>query len=114
MDLPQTGADTRPGLSVPTRDVASGGCPRRSESAPPGIMNRIRQIVFGHWSSTSASTATHRRNYEIAAAEFSEMLDELRTLVEGDLVALEEKLEAAGAPWTPGRRIPQWQRTTGN
>ncbi len=88
--------------------------PRRSESAPPGIMSRIRQIVRGHWSSTSAPTATHRRNYEIAAAEFSEMLDELRALVESDLVALEEKLEAAGAPWTPGRAIPRWQRTTGN
>ncbi len=42
------------------------------------------------------------------------MLDELRTLVESDLVALEEKLEAVGAPWTPGRAIPRWQRTTGN
>jgi len=42
------------------------------------------------------------------------MLDALRKLVEGDLVALEEKLEAAGAPWTPGRAIPRWQRTTGN
>ena len=77
-------------------------------------MSRIRQIVRGHWSSTSAPTATHRRNYEIAAAEFSEMLDELRVLVESDLVALEEKLEAAGAPWTPGRAIPRWQRTTGS
>ncbi len=77
-------------------------------------MSRIQQVVFGHWSSTSAPTATHRQNYEIAAAEFSTMLDELRTLVEGDLVALEEKLEAAGAPWTPGRAIPRWQRTTGN
>ncbi len=77
-------------------------------------MSRIRQIVFGHWSSTSAPTATHRQNYETAAAEFSEMLDDLRALVESDLVALEEKLEAAGAPWTPGRAIPRWQRTTGN
>ncbi len=76
-------------------------------------MSRIRQIVFGHWSSTSAPTATHRQNYE-TAAEFSEMLDDLRALVEGDLVALEEKLEAVGAPWTPGRAIPRWQRTTGN
>ncbi len=75
---------------------------------------RFWQIVFGHWSSTSAPMATHHRNYETAAAEFSEMLDDLRALVEGDLVALEEKLEAAGAPWTPGRAIPQWQRSTGN
>jgi hypothetical protein len=28
--------------------------------------------------------------------------------VEQDLFALEKKLEAAGAPWTPGR-IPDWE-----
>ena len=72
------------------------------------------RIVFGHWSSTSAPTATHRKNYEIAETEFSAMLDDLRTLVEQDLVALEQRLEAAGAPWTPGRGIPRWQRTTGS
>ena len=88
--------------------------PRRSEPAPPGIMGRIQQIVFGHWSSTSAPTATHRKNYEIAEAAFSAMLDDLRRLVEQDLVALEQRLEAAGAPWTPGRGVPRWQRTTGN
>ena len=88
--------------------------PRRSESASPGIMSRIRQIVRGHWSSTSAPTATHRKNYEIAEAAFSAMLDDLRVLVEQDLVALEQRLEAAGAPWTPGRGVPRWQRTTGS
>jgi hypothetical protein len=34
-------------------------------------------------------------------------LAKLRTLVEGDLVKLEKALEAAGAPWTPGR-VPEW------
>ena len=122
--------ETTPGLDATLRDEAralelrlmdlrerfSGDrtLPRRAEPAPPGILSRIQQIVFGHWSSTSAPTATHRQNYEIAAAEFSAMLDDLRALVEGDLVALEEKLEAAGAPWTPGRRVPRWRRTTGN
>ena len=84
--------------------------PRRSEPAPPGIISRIQTIVSGHWSSTSGPTVTHRRNYEIAAAEFEEILGDLRTLVETDLPALEAQLEAAGAPWTPGRGIPQWER----
>ncbi len=48
------------------------------------------------------------------ADALSERPDALRTLVDGDLVALEEKLETAGAPWTPGRAIPRWQRTMGN
>ena len=122
--------ETTPGLGAGLRDEArtlelrlmdlrerfSGDrtLPRRSEPAPPGIMSRIQQVIFGHWSSTSAPTATHRKNYEVAEAEFSQMLDDLRTLVEQDLVALEQRLEAAGAPWTPGRGVPRWQRTTGN
>ncbi len=64
--------------------------------------------VPDRWQSPLLATG---RDY---AAALSEMLDDLRTLVESDLVALEEKLEAAGAPWTPGRAIPRWQRTTGN
>ncbi len=84
--------------------------PRRSEPAMPGIMDRVQQIVRGHWSSTSAPTATHRRNYEIAAEEFSAIYDDLRQVIEVDLVALEDRLEAAGAPWTAGRKLPRWER----
>ncbi len=83
--------------------------PRRSEAAPPGILSRISNVVGGHWSSTHGPTSTHRRSYEIAAAEFSVVLDNLRTLVEVDLKTLEDKLETAGAPWTPGRPIPNWK-----
>jgi hypothetical protein len=36
-------------------------------------------------------------------------LPEIRQLVEEDLTALEAKLDAAGAPWTPGRRVPEWE-----
>jgi len=84
--------------------------PRRNEPAMPGILDRIQQIIGGHWSTTYGPTETHRRNYEIAAEQFSAIHDELRTLIEVDLVALEDKLEAAGAPWTSGRRLPSWQR----
>lgn len=83
---------------------------RRQEPSMRGIMSRIDQIVGGHWSSTSAPTQTFRKNYDIAAEEFGEILDDLRRLVETDLVELEQKLEEAGAPWTPGRGVPQWKR----
>ena len=36
------------------------------------------------------------------------MLGRLRPLIEGDLARLEKAMEAAGAPWTPGR-IPEWK-----
>jgi hypothetical protein len=67
----------------------------------------VQQIVEGHWSATSAPTATHQKNYEIAAAEFVPVLESLRVLVEQDLRKLEEAAESAGAPWTPGR-VPRF------
>ena len=60
------------------------------------------------WSSTSATTTTHSRNYEIAAAAFAELLVDLRKLIEEDLAALQQDLEEAGGPWTPGRGLPVW------
>jgi photosystem II stability/assembly factor-like uncharacterized protein len=83
---------------------------RRSEPSMRGIMSRINQIVWGHWASTSPPTQTHRKNYDIAAEEFGNILGDLRQLIEDDLIALEDKLEEAGAPWTPGRGVPKWER----
>ena len=82
---------------------------RYSEPSAPGIDSRVFNIVYGHWASTSAPTATHQRDYEIAAEEFAELLPKLRTLVETDLRRIENELEKAGAPWTPGR-FPEWER----
>jgi photosystem II stability/assembly factor-like uncharacterized protein len=83
---------------------------KRSEPAMPGITSRINSIVYGFWGSTSAPTSTHRRSYEIASEEFDGLVDQLRQLIESDLPALEAELEAAGAPWTPGRGIPDWKK----
>lgn len=46
--------------------------------------------------------------YNAAAQDFEGVLTQLRQLVEVDLSRLEKQLEAAGAPWTPGR-IPEWK-----
>jgi photosystem II stability/assembly factor-like uncharacterized protein len=82
---------------------------RRAELAPPSILGRLRRVVWTWWSSTSEPTGTHRRSYDIAAAEFGETLSRLRTLVETELSPIERELEAAGAPWTPGRPLPDWK-----
>jgi len=80
----------------------------RSEPTPPAIADRVATIVTGHWDATSAPTATHRRNYDIAAAQFAPFLVKLRTLILTDLKQLEDQADAAGAPWTPGR-VPDWK-----
>jgi len=80
---------------------------RRNEPTPPSVVDRVQQVVGGHWFSTSAPTSTHQRNYDIAAAEFSPVLTALRTLIDADLKAIENAAESAGAPYTPGR-VPRW------
>ena len=79
---------------------------RRSEPTSPSIMRRVSRQL----SSTCPITATAQRNYEIAADDFTQVLAALRQVIEKDLRKLEEELEAAGAPWTPGRPLPKWKK----
>ncbi len=89
----------------------SGDPIRQSHNAPvpPSISGRVRGIVSGHWSSTSAPTQTQLDAYEIAADEFTAVLRQTQTLLTKDLRNLEDEVESAGGPWTPGR-IPRWEK----
>jgi photosystem II stability/assembly factor-like uncharacterized protein len=82
---------------------------RRNEPTLLSIADRIEAIVNSHWNATSAPTGTNQQAYAIAADSFEAELGKLRQLVDGDLRRLEAAMEAAGAPWTPGR-VPMWQR----
>jgi photosystem II stability/assembly factor-like uncharacterized protein len=81
---------------------------KHNEPAAPSISDRVEQIVGGSWFNTQAPTATHRHQYDVAAGQFTDVLDKLRLLVEQDLKGIEDKAELAGAPWTPGR-LPRWK-----
>ena len=76
---------------------------RRNEPTAPSIVDRVQEVVYGQWNTTVAATATHQRNYQIAAEAFAPLLEKLQALVGGELVRIEKEAEAAGAPWTPGR-----------
>jgi photosystem II stability/assembly factor-like uncharacterized protein len=80
----------------------------RNENAPPSISERVNGIVSDHRMSTARPTQTQIDQYAVAASDFEQVLARLRSLIEGDLLRLEKTLEAAGAPWTPGR-IPEWR-----
>ena len=80
---------------------------RRRELTPPSISERVAQVVEDQWEVTSPPTQTQHDAYRFAATEFAEALATLREIA-ADLEALEATLEAAGAPWTPGR-IPDWE-----
>ncbi len=80
---------------------------RRNEPVPPSVTERVGGIVDSQWLSTSAPTGTNREQLELAGRLFGPLLEKLRALSETDLRALEQRLEKAGAPWTPGR-VPVW------
>ncbi len=77
----------------------------RNHPAAPSIRGRVGRIAGGHWGARQTPTATQRESLRIAASEFAEVGPALRELIESDLAGLEADLEAAGAPWTPGRRL---------
>jgi photosystem II stability/assembly factor-like uncharacterized protein len=76
--------------------------------APVPLSNRLSALVYSHWGSTSAVSATQIEMYDILAEEFPPILEQLKQISEVELKALEAELDAAGAPWTPGR-IPEWK-----
>jgi photosystem II stability/assembly factor-like uncharacterized protein len=80
---------------------------KRNENAPTSIDDRVENIMEGERFALARPTQTHIDDYNIAAGEFAEQLSKLHALVEIDLVKLEKDMEAAGAPWTPGR-VPEW------
>ena len=83
--------------------------PRRQEPGYPGLMDRLNTAVRGSYSVITGPTNTHRKCYEIAEQEFSELMPKIRQLIEKDIPRLNKKLEDAGAKWTPGRKIPDWK-----
>ena len=86
--------------------------PQRCPSAPAGKQcsrasgDRIQWVVGAFWS-TADPTTTHRRQEEIVAEQFRRANAELVNLMEVQLADLEAQADAAGVPWTPGRRIPR-------
>jgi photosystem II stability/assembly factor-like uncharacterized protein len=79
---------------------------RYSEATAPSLIHRLDAQI----QATAPITETHNQNYQIAAGEFDKLEETLRRLVETELKNLGEALEAAGAPWTPGRGIPEWKK----
>ncbi len=81
---------------------------QRNMNLPPAISERVGSIVGSQRMSTSRPTQTQMDQYATAAQDFETALNQLRQLIEVDLARLEKQMEAAGAPWTPGR-IPEWK-----
>ena len=84
----------------------SGNAIRQSmnEATAPSIMSRIGYVKNGHWDTRQMPTATQQRNIEIAEEEMAELSTALNDFSNA-LAEYETAIEAAGAPWTPGRKM---------
>ncbi len=80
----------------------------RNEGTPPSIQERLGNIVYEQYSSTSAPPQTHVDSYTIAGEEFEQELAKLKNIVETEIPRIEKAMEAAQAPHTPGR-VPEWK-----
>ncbi len=95
--------------AVAAIDLRLNGDPARArleEPDLPSVRGRVGQVASGHWGTTQMPTATQRRDVEIARTGYQALAGELGALAAGPLARLEADLAAAGAPWTPGGRIP--------
>lgn len=71
----------------------------------PSISSRLNGMAYAMYGSTSAPTKTMHDQLAIAKEAFGPVFQQIKTLVNTDIKAMENKLEAAGAPYTPGRMI---------
>jgi Sortilin, neurotensin receptor 3, len=76
-----------------------------SESDIRSISDRISMVMSGHWETRLPPTQTQRRDLAAAEAGLDQLESDLKALMLGELAQLEQAFTAAGAPWTPGRRM---------
>ncbi len=79
----------------------------RQINPPPSISERAGTVAAATRMANAKPTGTQVSEYGIASTEFDVELKKLKAIAETEWPKLEKAMEAAGAPWTPGR-IPVW------
>ena len=87
-----------------------GGSDVRDSANDPGpvsIQGRLFVASIGTNNSTYGPTPTHREAIGIAERQYAQLKQDLDGITRKDVPDLEAALAAAGAPWSPGRDIPE-------
>ncbi len=79
---------------------------QRHAIGSPSVATRVQTVLYGSMGNLYGITTTQRQQFEIAQQEYEAAIDAIRKLVDVDLPKFKEQLDAAGVPWTPGRKIP--------
>ena len=77
---------------------------RKDQSTKPSISSRVGMVAYGHWDTRQAPTETQKQNIEIATNDFAKVREDVKKYL-ADLENYEAALEAAGAPYTKGRKF---------
>ena len=72
----------------------------------PSMMDRVSLVSYALMNTSFAPTTTMIQQYKLVAGDFSDVLSFLKQIDRG-VQSLENKLEKAHAPYTPGR-FPEW------
>ncbi len=75
-----------------------------NEATEPSIQSRVGGVAYGNWETRQSPTETQKRSIEIAETDFGKFKSDLKSYF-NELESFETALEAAGAPYTPGRKI---------
>ena len=94
-------------IKIDSLDFAfNGTTPKASwEEVPPAITpinNRLDELVWTSWESTSAVTTTQKNDYKILNSDVDLILKSLEN-IDGKIKILDKKLDELKAPFTPGR-----------
>ncbi len=75
----------------------------RFENVPTSTSERLGHAAGAGGDTVAAPTGTAKTALADAKSELADAVGKLREIAETDLPAVEKKLDAIGAPWTPGR-----------
>ena len=75
-----------------------------NEATRPSIGARVQQVANGHWSTRQPPTKAFLDNIDMATRDLAQFREDLRTYLK-ELEQFEAALEAAGAPYTRGRKF---------
>ncbi|MEM9384277.1 MAG: glycosyl hydrolase [Pseudomonadota bacterium] len=78
-----------------------------NDPGTPSVGDRLFHAGLGRVLSTYGPTHGHEMSLRLAETEFAKIATELTDLLDVQLVEIEMALDAAGAPWTPGRAATQ-------
>lgn len=82
---------------------------RLDQPLPESIYGNFNNAYYDGYGSTGDPTSTMKAQLEEAESRFGPFLEQLKNLINNNLRQIEARLEAAGAPYTPGR-MPDWKK----